>query len=359
MIRTPSISSSQLFIMLVTSRMFSMFTYKPQKLSLGFTTATLAILVSVIINILIFVPTLSLLKKYQGRNVADCVALQHKGGARIYAVLMLVVCLFLSIECVTQFEIFMASTIYITASPFFFVLPIVLVCVFLCRLGIESMARMSSYVFSGLILCFIGIAASAFSKTNTVWIEPLGYDTTKEFLQFVADNVFHTTEIIPFMFLASYAKGNLKKGTVWFAIGTGAMFELISFFIITALGNYRESVLFPFYTVSAMAESTLSERFNAAFISLWVFMGAVKLCVYLFVAGKCIRELRTFKNDNVPLVIVGAVVAIAALITTQQIYYVNTMYSIIVSGVPIIVLAIAYPLILIIGQKMGERRRSR
>ncbi len=356
MIRIPTISSSQLFIMLVTSRMFSMFTYRPQKLNLGFTAATLAIIVSVIINILIFVPTLWLLKKYQGRNVADCAALQHKGGARIYSVLMLAVCLFLSIECVTQFEIFMASTIYITASPIFFVIPIVIVCVFLCRLGIESVARMSSYVFGGLILCLVGISVSALNKTNTVWIEPLGYDSTKEFFKYVADNVFHTTEIIPFMFLASYAKGNFKRGTVWFAIGIGVMFEVISFFVTTALGNYREAVLFPFYTVSAMAESTLSERFNAAFISFWVFMGAVKLCVYLFVAGKCIRELRRFKNDTVPLIISGVIVAIAALLTTQQIYYVNTMYSIIVSGVPIIVLAIAYPLILIAGQKIRERR---
>ena len=186
----------------------------------------------------------------------------------------------------------------------------------------------------------------------------MGYDSAKDFFEFVADNVFHTTEIIPFMFLISYAKGNLKKGTIWFAVCTGVMFIIITFFIITALGNYREAVLFPFYTVSAMAESTLSERFNAAYITLWVFMGAVKLCVYLFVSAKCIRELKQFKNDTIPLVISGTIIAVISLFTTQQIFYVNIMYSVIITGLPIIILAIIYPLILIVGQKMRERRRK-
>ena len=356
MIKTPTISSSQLFIMLITSRMFSMFTYKPQKLNLSFTAAALAIILSVIINILVFAPTLCLLNKYKGRNVADCVALQHKERAGLYSVLMLAVCLFFSIECVTQFEIFMASTIYTSVSPVFFILPLVLVCAFLCRLGIESMARMASYVFGGLIFCFVIIAVAALPKTDTVWIEPLGYDSTKEFFGFVADNVFHTTEIIPFMFLASYAKGDLKKGTISFAVATGAMFIIISFFIITALGNYRQAVLFPFYTVSAMAESTLSERFNAAYITLWVFMGAVRLCVYMFVSAKCIRELKHFKNDTIPLIISAGIVMVTSLFTTRQIFYVNIMYSVIVTGLPIILLAVIYPLALLIGKKAGERR---
>ncbi len=358
MIKTPTISSSQLFIMLIISRMFSMFTYKPQKLNLGFTATLIAIIVSVIINIFIFTPTLFLLKKYKNRNVLDCAALQHKERARLYSLLMLVVCLFLSIECVTQFEIFMASTIYTSAPPIFFVLPLVLVCAFLCRLGIESMARMASYVFGGLIFCLVIIAVAALPKTDTVWIEPLGYDGTKKFFEFVADNVFHTTEIIPFMFLASYAKGNLKRGTIWFALCTGAMFLIITFFVTTALGNYREAVLFPFYTVSAMAESTLSERFNAAYITLWVFMGAVKLCVYLFVSAKCIRELKQFKNDTVPLVVSGGIIIVASLFTTQQISHINIMYSVIITGFPIIILAIVYPLALLIGKKTKERQEK-
>ena len=356
MIKLPKISAAQLFVMLITSRMFAMFTYKPQKYDISFTAASIGIVVSVLINILIFVPSLLLLKKYQGRNVPDCVSLQHKKSAKIYPFLILIACLFFCIECVTQFEIFMASTIYITATPIFFILPIVLVCAFLCRLGIESIARMSSYVFAGLVSALIAIAIAASPKINTVWIEPLGYDSTKSFFQFVADNVFHTTEIIPFMFLASYSKGNLKKACIWFSVAIGTMFELISFFVTTTLGIYRETVLFPFYTVSAMAESTLAERFNAAFIILWVFMSAVRLCVYLFVSAKCIRELKTFKNDTVPLIISAAIVIVASLFTTQQISYINAMYLVIVSGIPIIILAVVYPLILVLGQKKRERR---
>ncbi len=359
MIKLPKISAAQLFVMLITSRMFSMFTYKPQKYNIGFYTAALAILVSVFINILIFVPTLSLLKKYEGRNVSDCVYMQHKNAARIYSLFMLLTCLFLSIECLTQFEIFMASTIYMTASPIFFVIPMALVCAYICRLGVESMARMASYVFGGLLLSLVAIAVAAFPKINTVWLEPLGYDSAAGFWEFVVDNVFHTTEIIPFMILASYTKGNIRKGTIWFGVTIGVLFELISFFTITALGKYRETVLFPFYTVAAMAETSLTERFNAAFITLWVFMAVVKLCVYMLVAAKTMRELFSFKNDTIPLVVTAVVVSLVSLLTTQKIPYVNTMYHIIVSGVPVVVLAVVYPLVLLVGEKIRERRQKK
>jgi hypothetical protein len=83
----------------------------------------------------------------------------------------------------------------------------------LCRLGVESLARLSGYVFGGLILSIAAIAIAAIGKINAVLIEPAAFDNLKGFWEYVADNVFHTTEIIPFLFLVSFSKGNLKKGT--------------------------------------------------------------------------------------------------------------------------------------------------
>ena len=356
MIRLPKISSSQLFIMLLISRMFSIFTYKPLKFNIGFGTATAAIIVSAIINILIFVPALLLIEKFKGRNIVDSAGLVHNNGAKIYSFLILITCTFLCTETLAQFEIFMASTIYITWAPIFFIVPTILVCAYLCRLGVESLARLSGYVFGGLVFSIIAIAFAAIEKINTVWIEPAVFDNSKGFWEYVADNVFHTTEIIPFLFLSSYSKGNLKKGTVFFSVGVASLFEIVSFLVISTLGNYRQTVLFPFYTVSAMGQTTLSERFNAAFITLWVFMAVIKLCVYLLVSAKALRQISNFKNDTIPLLISSAAIIVASFFVTEQISYVNVMYSIIVTGIPVILLGVAYPLILVLTHRNRERR---
>jgi len=358
-IKLPKISSSQLIIMLVISRMFSMFTYKPTGYNISATAAAIAVAISVVINILIFTPTLMLLKKYEGRNVSDCAYLNFGSMGKIYSFLTLVICLFLSIECLTQFEIFMTSTIYMTASPVFFIIPMMLVVVYICRLGIESMARMANFVFGGLLFTVIAIAIAVAPEINTVWAESVSSKDVSGFFEFLAENVCNTTEIIPFMLLASNTKGNLKKGTVWFCVIIGVLFQLISFLSFTVLGNYRETVMFPFYTVAAMAESTLTERFNSAYTVLWVFMAAVKLCVYLLVAAKSLREFFLYKNDTVPLFISGSIVVFITLFTTQKITYVNAMYHFILSGIPIILLALVYPIAILIAQKSRERRRNK
>ena len=356
MIRLPKISAPQLFVMLLISRMFSIFTYKPLRFNIGFGTATAAILVSAVINILIFVPALMITERFKGRNIIDSAGLIHHNGAKIYSFLILITCIFLSTETLSQFEIFMASTIYITWAPIFFIVPTILVCAYLCRLGIESLARLSTYVFSGLIISVVAIFIAAMEKVNTVWIEPAAFDNIKGFWEYVADNVFHTTEIIPFLFLVSNTKGNLKKGIVFFSFFVAMLFEAVSFLVILTLGNYRETVLFPFYTVSAMGQTTLSERFNAAFITLWVFMAVIKICVYLFVSAKALRRIKSFKNDTIPLIINSVIIVIAALFVTEQISYVNVMYSIIVTGIPVVLLGVAYPIILLFSSRSKERR---
>lgn len=356
MIKLPRISTPQLFIMLLISRMFSIFTYKPLRFNIGFGTATAAIIVSAVINVLIFVPALTLVKRFNGRSIVDCMGLTHKNGAKIYSFLILITCIFLCTETLAQFEIFMASTIYITWAPVLFIIPTVSVCAYLCRLGVESLARLSGYVFGALIFSVVAIAVAAASKINTVWVEPAAFDNIKGFWEYVADNVFHTTEIIPFLFLSSYSKGNLKKGVVFFSATVAVLFEIVSFLVISTLGNYREAVLFPFYTVSAMGQTTLSERFNAAFITLWVFMAVIKLCVYLFVSAKALRQIRNFKNDTIPLLIISAIIIIASLFVTEQISYVNVMYSIIVTGAPVLILGVVYPLIVALSRRNRGRR---
>ena len=359
MIKLPKISSSQLIILLIISRMFSMFTYKPTAYNLSATAAAVAVLVSVFINFMIFLPTLSLLKMYRGRNISDCAYLSLGSAGKVYTFFVLAVCLFLSVECLTQFEIFMTSTIYLTASPVFFIIPMIIAAIYICRLGIESMARMANFIFYGLIATIIIIIVAVLPEINTVWAEGAGRNDVGGFFELVRENVFGATEVIPFMILASNTRHSHKKTIVWFCIITGVLFEIISFLTFTVLGNYRETVMYPFYTVAAMAEKSLAERFNSAYVVLWVFMAVIKLCVYLLVAAKALRSFFVFKNDTLPLFIMGGAVLTVTLITTQKLSIVNGMYYFLMSGIPIILLAVVFPAIILLANKIKERRKNK
>jgi len=351
LIKLPKISVSQLFILLIISRMFSIFTYKPTDYNLSAAAAALAVFLSVIINILVFLPTLSLLKKYKDRNLSDIAQMNLKGAGKLFSASVILICLFLCVECVTQFEMFMTSTIYMTASPLFFIIPMLIVCVYICRLGIEAMARMSGFIFGALIFTILAILVAVSPEINTVWVQRAGANEGAAFFKFILENVCSTTEIIPFMILVSNTKGNVKRGVVSFCVVIGVFFQLISFLTFAVLGNYKETVMFPFYTVAAMAESTLTERFNSAYTTLWVFMAVIRLCVYLLVAAKEIRNFYLFKNDTIPLIFSAACVLVFSIFTTQKITYANIMYYFLLTGIPILLVAIVFPIIIFLAHK--------
>jgi len=358
-IKLPKISLSQLVVLLVISRMFAMFTYKPTDYNLSAVAAGIAVALSVVINILVFLPSLAVLKRFDGRNVSDSAYIALGSGGKIFSFLSLAVCLFLAIECLTQFEVFMTSTIYMTASPLFFIIPMVLAAVYISRLGVESVARLASFVFGGLIFTVLAILIAVSPEINTVWVEGASGSDLPAFFRFLLENISSTTEIIPFMILASNTKGDLKRGAVSFCIIIGVLFQLISFLTFAVLGNYRETVMFPFYTVAAMAESTLTERFNSAYTALWVFMAVIRLCLYLLAAAKSVRRFYVFKNDTVPLLICGAVVLFFSIFTTQKITYVNIMYYFLMTGIPIILLALVFPISILAVRKSKERRKDK
>ena len=358
MVKLPKISASQFFILLIISRMFSIFTYKPTSYNLSAALSALAIFISVIINFLIFLPVLWLLKRYKDRSFSDIVYLNLGNGAKLYSVIVIAVCLFLCVECVTQFEVFMTSTIYTNASPLFFVIPIIAVAVYICRLSIEALSRMSGFIFISLIFTLVAIFVAVTPQINIVWVQRIGDNESGEFLRFIAENVTTTTEVIPFMILASYVKGNFRKTAVSFCITIGVFFEVISFLTFSVLGNYKETIMFDFYTVAAMVESTLIERFNVAYTVLWVFMSVVRLCIYTLAAAKEIRNLRNFKNDTIPLLICAGLVLFASVFTIQSISYVNGLYYFILTGMPIVVIALIFPLVLLVVSKKKGGKNS-
>lgn len=354
----PKISVSQFFIILIISRMFSMFTYKPYSYSVSGLEAAISITASVLINFLIFVPIFLIVKDNKENNVLD---LGYKASGifgNVYSFLFIIVSLFLCVECLSQFELFMTSTIYTTTSSVFLVLPVIIVGFFICIKGIETIARISGFVIIALVFSIILIFISVYQKVDLIWIGNVNINNTEGMIEYIIDNVSHTTEIIPFMFLLNYTNKSSKKGVKWFAVCIGLFFEVISFLSITVLGNYREVILFPFYTVSAIAKNSVTDRYKAAFITLWVFMAVIKFCIYLFVASKCLKNLLSKRKNSFCILICCLIIFFASLVTTQNIYYVDIMYRIIMMGIPIIVLAIVMPITLLIINKIKMRKNQ-
>lgn len=355
MIKKAKISAPQLCILLVVSRLFSIFSYNPKSYDLSAISMAICIVISAVINLLILLPAILLIRKRGSVSIPDTAFIECGKTAYIYSAVLLLACLFLSVECLTQFEFFMSSTLYLTSSPLVFLLPMLIAAVFICHKGVETIARLSGFVFVGLVLSLLLISILATPNFDAVWIGNVQADNMVEMLRCIFDHSLHTTEIVVFLVLCENVKKGAEKAAVWFVIISALLLELVTIVTVLALGDYRKTLLFPLYTVSAMSENSLTDRFGLVFIVLWVFMAAIKLSIYLFVAAKSLSQFISTKKSGTLLLICAFLVLAASLYTTDKIISVEMMYRIIMSGVPILMVSVSFPIsILIKKNKRGD-----
>lgn len=336
--KTYKINAMQLFIIFAVSRVFWCFASLPQNAELSAMETIISIVLSSFLNFLIFLLVVSLSKKFRDND--------KKTNNKLINVLIIAFCVFMAVECLTQFENFMASTIYLTSTPVFFLIPLIVVAICICSLGIEGIARLSGFVLAGVIISVIAITIASFSKIDTIWIDRISFQNYKLVLGNVFENLSYTTEVVIFFVLFPFSKGNMKKGALFFAVTTGIIIEVVTILNITVLGDYRRSIMFPFYTVAAMSENSMSDRFNAAYIVLFVFVATIRLSLYLFSALKSLRRIVYFKNDIIFLIFLSILIFSISLISTNEITSISILHKIIITGVPTFVCGVLFPILL-------------
>ncbi len=359
MIDKVKIGSFQFFSLILISRMFSMFAFRPKNIEISTSLAAIAIIISSVITYFLFLPALILIRKNKGRSVLDSASLASDGIYKLFYTTVLISSLLVSAETLSQFEFFMTSTIYLNIGPIFFVIAMLASAAFICLLGIEAMARLSEFVFSGLIISIIVIIIFSLPYVNLIYLEPIKSGEIKSFFELILDNVSHSTEIIPFILLTSHTKGNFKRIAKGFSITAGVLFLIIAATVSLSLGSFQGEVLFPFYTLTSIAQTGIFENLNAAYILLWVFISAIKISLYLFCVVESVSKL--FKlSKNLSIVISTVAVFLLTLYSTFDVINLSNLHGIILTSLPLLIPAVLMPFVVLIKlkQKRGENNKK-
>lgn len=344
---TPKISAVQLFIALTVSRVFLCFTNMPQNALLSSTETIIAIAISSVLNFMLFLPFIYISRKIGEKQITN---------NKLLSAVIVIFCVFLVVETLTQFENFMSSTIYLTSSPIFFLIPMIVVAIFICKLGLEGIARLSGFVLAGIIVAIIMIFIAAFPKMDAVWIDRFLVENYKNLIDVIFKNLCYTTEIAVLFILFPFSKGNIKKCALLFSVLVGVIVESITILNITVLGDYRKSIMFPFYTVAATAKNSMTDRFNAAYIVLFVFVAMIRICIYLFASQKALRKIFYFENNTIVLVLLSVFIFAFSLVSTSEISSISLAQKIIFSGIPTILISIVFPFLLFVLNLIKRRR---
>lgn len=215
-------------------------------------------------------------------------------------------------------------------------------------MGIEAFSRFSIFVFAFTIIMFLIIGFSLLKEYNMLnFINPF-YDGIQPIADLGWQNISRNFEIIAFILLIPFVKGNTKKILIAWVVILFTFLLFLNFIIVAVLGEQQIVELFPLYTISSLTEISVLNRLDDLFTTIWIFTAFIKSSLYLYLANMCIHKIAPNISKKITFPVLGILSFVICLLVSSSLVYINIINSIINSGVFIITLGFIVPFAILI-----------
>lgn len=300
----------QLFTLMICGRAFSMMTYFPfihdntQVIMLG-------MVISTVIQGILVLPIIYLHKKFPG----DCVCTLALSKNRvlgvcitgIYMLLFLIVSFFIIGNFAYFLDYFFADYI----PRIMIVLCCTLAAIYLAHMNTWVIGKTSIVTAALFVLFTVVIVLGSFQKFSFNNFHLAVDNFPHSLWEAVKSEFVLNWDLVLFIFLLPDLKGSATKTASWYLITKLVISEVILTFITMILGDYGTITKLSFFSLSAYSHTQFIERYDAAFMSLWVIIALVKLSVYIHCAGRCVKLIAP-KVKFVPSVTICGLLPAAA-----------------------------------------------
>lgn len=346
------VSVFQLFVMLYISRMVINVTYSSYNAdtaSLRF--GMISAFVALIGTLLMAVPILLMFKTNNGRTVTDNSYLLLKKWGAIVAVIYGLYFLWVLINTLSQFNIMVTNVVNPTSSSFVLSLAVVVASMYGAYKGIEALGRASTIIFFFVVVALIILICALLPTADLLNLEPITVNHTSKVLEITLNMLSKNACIPALAILLPFATGNMKKGVIWWSVAVYLSTALLIFIIISVLGDYLETQIFPVYSITALASLGVTKRLDGIFLGVWTAGLFVKTSLFMYLLSACVKRIFNDKISKWSILICGVLV----LGTSVGISSTNGLFNILFSNNVMLILTlvtgVAIPLILVIINK--------
>jgi hypothetical protein len=133
----------------------------------------------------------------------------------------------------------------------------------------------------------------------------LGGDISAEFIR--------NRELVMLVFLLGDVKGSKPKSVISYLAIKLAILEVLLGFITLVLGGFALETDTPFFYLSCLSNSSVVERYDAGFMSVWTVLAVVRLAAVFHCCGRCVRILSGGKAKGAVILSAQVVPAAATL----------------------------------------------
>lgn len=357
-VKTPKISTMQMISLLVLARLFILLIFIPQThYTAGGTSALVAIVIGYFLTILAVLPVYFVMKKHPGMDLCEIARQTSPALGTVSAAAFYLVCMAVAIETVTQFTMFLTTTIYPRASSVWVTVICCVSVVYMILLGLEAVVRTSGImlVLTLAASLLIGVGLVKFGDTLNLYspfYEGVGNVLYASVLYFTQN-----IELVAFVLLASNLNTtDLKKTFFGYHTITNIILWLVAFSAIIVLGNYGETRNFPIYTLFALSGSNVFFRYDYILVVIWVGSSMIRAAAYLILASRMLNRLTGWRFSWQIPVLNGIIVGVVSIVSADNIKIFREIYRSIASGLPVYLLVVLLPFVILCMQWRKERR---
>ncbi len=351
---TDSITALQLFMLMWLSRVIVTLIYM-SPLSGNFNISDMlvqAVFSTVMILVSVFAVRILMGDSNQNGFLSRCTEVS-KGFGKISAVLIFLTIMYLAFRTIMRFEIFTTSVIYPQSNLRFFLVILIIACLYCVVMGLDVLGRTAEIFFSAVVLSLVFILAATLARFEITNFTPFLYYGVERPLKSSFYSLGISIEVLYPLLLKDKIKGKkLMCVYPWIFITCGFMLLMI-LWQVGVLGEYLDTQIFPFFSLTSMTSIGFLERLDAVLTAAWVVCEFVRLSMHIYIGGLCLKTVftRLRRNDSLMIfaVLLGLLTVIAHESSIVQKIISNVSSLAIMYAVTVIVL----PLILLSAEKLS------
>ncbi len=347
-----AILSGQLFCMFFVSHLIQTITNSPglqtrenmQNIILGAPLALAAAALGA-------APLLLLNAKYPTLSVLD-LTYYHMGkyAGAVASVLYAVFFLYAPSLAVARYNLYIQTTMLPQASVLLLSAAVAVTACYGAFMGIEALARASGLIFAAVLISLIFIFSALTPELDMRNFGPFGQQGTAAVAEEALTIVSGLMEIAVLAIILPLVKGKrVKRGFFLWIAGEVVTVALVAFFVVGVLGTYTGMQMFPFYTVSTVAQVGSLQRLDALYAAIWTAGLYVKVALFLIALSLCLKRMKSERAARTGLVIGAGIILVVSVILSNHPEYISvsanralslTLAAVFFTGIPLLVLLV-------------------
>lgn len=283
------LSALQLAVIMLCARCFAMMTYFP------FTGGNalvfmLAILLSTAMQAVMLIPAAMLCARH-GKGICELALLRNRGiGLAVTGAFLLYFVWDIFVTTGT-FAYFMDSYFSNQISRLPAVICVGGVALYLGSMRSSVLGKCAGIMFF-LFVFFAGIMVlSTFTQPDLTGFHLAQRGIPKALAGDIKGEFVRNRELVMLVFLLGDVKGS-KQGAVWSYLAVKlVILELLLGFAALVLGDFALETDTPFFYLSCLSNSSVVERYDAGFMSVWTALAVIRLAAVFHCFGRCLHIL--------------------------------------------------------------------